>query len=88
MKKTTREKRNATISATGILCALSGPLVGWVLSGLCPGGFHLFLQNYPGKAIVYAVIGLGVGIAAGALLSTLDFINKRDKDEESKANGS
>ena len=88
MKKITRKQRNAMVFAIGIGCALLGPLVGWQVTGLCPGGFDLFLQHYPVKAVVWVVIGFGVGIAAGALLSTLDFINQREKDEESKANGS
>ena len=88
MKKITREKRNAMVFALGIVCALLGPLVGWQVTGLCPGGFDLFLQHYPAKAVVWVVIGFGVGFVAGALLSTLDFIKQRDMDEESKANRS
>lgn len=88
MKKITRKARNATIFITGILCALLGPFVGWVVNGGKLDYFEHFLRNYPAQAVTYAVIGFGVGIALGALLSTLDYINQRDKDEESKANGS
>lgn len=84
MKKVTKKSRNSMIFIMGILCALFGPLAGWLLSGLCPGGFNLFLQHYPGKAVVYGVIGFVVGIVVGALLSTIDSINQREKEESDK----
>lgn len=86
MKKITRKARNAMIFFMGVMCALLGPAVGWALSGLCPGRFELFLRHYPEKVIVWCVIGFVVGIAVGALLTTLDVINQREKEEEEKAN--
>ena len=84
MKTITRKTRNATIFIMGIICALLGPFVGWVVSGWCPGGFDLFLRNYPEKAIGYGVIGFVAGIVIGALLSTIDFINQREKEDADK----
>ena len=86
MKNNTKKSRGAAAFFIGIIGALAGPWIGWVLSGLCPVGFDRFLQNYPEKVVVYAIIGFLVGIVAGALLLTLDNINQREKEDDGKTN--
>ena len=68
MKTNAKKARNVMIFSMGIVCALAGPLAGWMLNGGKLDYFDHFLRMYPEKAIVYGVIGFVAGIGLALLL--------------------
>ena len=75
-------KRVLGVTRCGIVGALVGPLLGWVLSGLNDLGYYF--RHETEKVIIWVVIGLLVGNVVQVVLEKLDVISKQGcgKDNE------
>ena len=70
-------KRVMGVTRCGIVGALVGPLLGWVLSGLNDLGYYL--RQSTEKVFVWAIVGLFVGNVIQVVLEKLDVIGKRER---------